>query len=400
MVPTGFRRRAVSAGLGILFVTCLVVVSGLVDTASASAPAARVDATFHLSPAGSATIITKQFPGTLNVQLETSSGTRALVWLEESDGTYALDLFNPVTDHSSIVQRLSIASGLFPVAISPAGKGFVEYLWNNSEGSGVFATVSLSGRVAPLDVPLSLTYSWLMPFGNATSLFLSSPGVLYEINPTTWTVARNYSPSLTRNLFVHALTVVGDSVYLAGSESLDGSTSGYFGSLNSGTGLLQPLYHPHFYPAPWGAAFYAVADVGGAIYVGGTIYYYNGSDPEFDYHTTGGTFFRYVPSTGELLNRTFQLPQGNESVWTIEPWKGSAVVNIEAFAFHGLSQQWIGGSMYFLGPGGRSLTNEPGFLPAGFVVDVNDELSESGGYLFMGGMNASTGLAELVAVPV
>jgi len=398
-------RRLVGVGVVVIVLAMLGPVvaasaSGAAATGGHGVPAAVGGPMLRplraLPALGVRPVLDQQFAGTDSGYTVGAHGASVLSGVIFSNQTFGLVLSNASTNTSRVLPgNAGIAAG-YPESIVAAGDKFFLSALNFSSNTVSFYQISFSGTVLKAALPLGSHLPWTFPYGNATALFASEVGFLVELNPATHAIIQNFSHDLPARLAVLSLVPSGPSLYLAGTLANPNATSSsaYFGVLNATTGKLVRISPIRFHPADYYGYFDAVGIVGGLVYVGGGLEYFNTAT--FNFSTPQGYLDRYDPSTGTYVNRTFTLPVPNEWILSIEPWKTAALLVAGGYEYTATTSVNTFG-IYSLSPTG-GLVNRSARLPAGFIGN-NTPSAASDGYVFLEGYNTLSGLAELVGIP-
>ncbi len=181
-------------------------------------------------------------------------------------------------------------------------------------------------------------------------------------------------------------------IYLAGTRHIPNQGPiPYFGILDLSTKKVTTVSATITnYPTTLSGALIALTASNGMIFVGGQLIT---SVPSFS--TNGGFFFSYNPTTGAFNNLSSLLPVASWTVQSLKRWDATVFLDVEGF-----SATSAGGGIYTLSSSGTSLVNRTSILPSGFLEDFFESTSETGGLIFVSGMNLITGLAQVVAIRV
>jgi hypothetical protein len=342
-------------------------------------------------------VVSQPLAGTTAIYSLGSIGTKALSAVSLPNLSLELVLSDAKTNTSKVLGLVPGGSAVSPNSITGAGGAFFVALLNTTTLVESYEKVTTAGKVSSVAPPLVSTVPWSFPYGNATALVAGAQGRLLVLNPATLAVSANYSSALPSRLLIDVVLPSGTSLYLAGTlfGKLSSNTSAWFGVLDTTTKSLTRISAVHYLKAPVGAAFYALASAGGYVYVGGGVQSFNTSP--FDIQTVFGLFYRYSPASGAFTNRSSLLPTQNETVWALAPWKATVLLSVEGFQFTANSS-WESGGIFTVGVPGGKLISQSSLLPSGFLADFFLVTSESGGYIFLGGFNTSSGLGQLIAI--
>jgi hypothetical protein len=342
-------------------------------------------------------MVSRTYPGTIDVYGLASNNTTALLDLFFSNQTNRLVLFNAATNTSKVIQKV-VPGGNHTSLLSVTSAGGAFFLvWENTTTlESFYQKVTLTGKITYPTLPIGKSVLWGFVYGNSTRLYASSGKFLVEINATSLKLVANYTKLLPSNLSLSSVLPVGNRLYLGGERSLaNGATNAYFGFLNLSSKKVTTISKTiKNYPSDQFGAFLTLAARGTSVYVGGAIETFLSSPL-----TVGidqGLFYQFVPSTSAFKNLSSLLPVRSWGVWGIEPWAKTIALSLTGF-FLNNTITTFGGGTYTLsaGPG---LVNETSIFPAGFLSDFSDETSASNGWYFSGGFNSNNNLGEAAAV--
>lgn len=388
--PISRRRSAVPLVVTSLALCALLAIPA---AAGAAAPLGRTaPATPHVDR--------HLFSATSTVYELASIGDHVLVVNSLANGSQEVVMFDPVTNASRVVEAsppggsIDFLSG----TVAAGGKFFLGWI-DLYNGSTTYQTISTAGVVK--DLSLRTTVPFTFAYGNATALFATYDSYLVEVDPATVKVVYNYSALLPVGVTVSAVLPVGPLLYVAGGEpASNGTNSPFFGYLNRTTDVFHTVTKasPRF-PAGFGGSFLTILDLKGTIYLGGADDYY--LLPTVAFGTSVGLFYAYAPASGKLTNLSKLLPQPAWGVYALEPWKGTVALSLSRFTVNATGGgDLLAGGLFSYRAGAHALANLTGLWGPGYLADVFDVTSESGGYLTSGGTNSASGLAEVISVKV
>lgn len=341
-------------------------------------------------------VTAQQLSGTREILSLSSLGTVALSAVALPRGSFELVLANAKNNSSMVLGGVHGGGTISPEDLIASGGRFFLGVLHSSGSAQTFYQITKAGKVTKVSLPLGSSVPWLFPFGNSSALIASSTGYLVEIDPSTRAVVTNFSGAIPRGLSIYSALGLGSLLYIAGTLQGNGSSSSvYFGVLNASSGALSRISPLHYFPSTVTPEFLSIASDGKEIYVGGGTERSNTLTGAFG--SWEGLLYRYTPSSGAFVNRSSLLANSSQVVWAMEPWSTGLLLNVEAFStISGSTTEW--GGLFSLGGTGGKLTNESFLLPSGFAADRDGITSESSGYVFIGGYNAFSGLAQLVVI--
>jgi hypothetical protein len=397
------RERSAWAGAAVVFAS-LMFLSGFalgfgtsdhVPTSSSSPVLPSAGHAFA-PPPPVRKVVSQQFTGTEEVYDVASIGREVLSAVELKNGSYGLYLSNMRTNTSKFLGVTPGGSSDGPGGMVAAGGEFFVSFVNFTTLVTTVEEVSTTGAVSvpPLTFPTPVPPGWEFVYGNSTSLYASASGSLVEFNPTTYAVVNKFS-TYWGVLDAFAILPVGDLLYLAGTY-YDASYSGsqFFGFYNTSSNVSKMIAPLQSYPTDIYGDFTTLGMRGGDIFVGGGTFIYRASP--FNNSNLEGLFFRYSPATGTLTNLSSHLPAYNAWVWALEPFKTGLFLYTGNFALTATSAIYTAG-IYVL-YSGTKLTNLTSALPRNFLGDFSEITSESAGFVYLGGDNSASDLAEIAAV--
>jgi hypothetical protein len=402
------RERGWGAGVAGLSVAVLLLVWG---TPGGGAPAATPLASEHGSPGQAVyesgrgvraalmghAVLAQQFVGASNIYEVAALGRTVLSVTFLANGSYGLVLSDLGNNTSRSLGVLPGASNIDPTSLVAAGGHFFLSVLNLSSNGNYFEAISRTGRVTTPTLPLSVSKSpWYFVYGNQTALFASAPGIVEQVNPVTHALVASYTNNFVSSFLMDSLQPVGPVLYMAGYNfNVGGKDLQYFGAFNTSTNTLTTIYEATSEPPDVYGQFVTVTLFAGDLYVGGGRFYANPNTGNF--YTLNGYFYRYDPARAKLTNESSLLSTPNDWLWATEPWGSTLVLYEGTESFTSTSSSIVGG-IYRMNRPGPMWTNLTSLLPATFEGDLSFVTAEGGGYLYQGGFNTASGLAELVAL--
>jgi len=341
-------------------------------------------------------VVSQQFSGAIEVFDVASVERKVLVALALDNGSYALVLSNVKTNTSTFLGVTPGGGNNVPESVVAAdGRFYVSFL-NFTTDATTFEQVSTTGVVSvpALPLPNPSLYSWNFVFGNSTTLYAAATGLLEEVNLASNTVVNSF-PSMPGALLVYSVLPAGTDLYVAGTFYGGVGGSEYFGVIDSKTDVVTAISTIHYTGTDLYGGFGSLGMKGSAIYVGGGRFF---ADPSpYNVTTLEGYFYRYLPATGTFTNLSGLLPTTHTWVFALEPWKSTLLLYTGSYAFTS-TRSTASAGIYKIGVAGTKLVNLSALLPANFLGDFAEISSGSGGYVYLGGDNTASNLAEIVAV--
>jgi hypothetical protein len=341
-------------------------------------------------------VVRQQFPGTIGVYELASVGQHVLVVNSFANGSQDLVMFDPAHNSTKVVEAAN-PPGTYLTGVVAAGGKFVVGWENLSNAHTSYQIISTSGTVS--NCPKVTAVPWTFPYGNATALFASSGSYLVQVDPATLAVVHNYSAKIPAGVTVNAVLPVGPRLYISGTEpTSNGTYSPFFGYLNRTNHRFHSITSASTsFPADLVGNFFSILDLSGTIYVGGADTYH--SLTSYAFNPVAGLFFAWDPSTGGWTNLSAVLPHANWGVYAMEPWSGRVGLSLNDFAVSSSgASALLGGGFFTYKSGASSLANLTNLWGAGYLANVFDVTSETGGYLTSGGEVSSSGISEVVSV--
>jgi len=342
------------------------------------------------------TQVNKEFTKSVGVVSLASIGSSSLVAVRLSNGSYRLVFFTATTNHSRILGTLGGGASVSTDGVGVAGGSYFVDLWNAGATVQSFEKVSTAGTQTAASLPLGRTIPWLFVPGNTTNLYATSQGYLVEVSPSAYTIVANYSSLIPANLWIHAVLRNGPILFVAGSvENPNGTTTAYLGAINTQMLTLGNISRLVAHGAGVSSMFDSLAMSGGYLYVGGGLTRSNTSAGTAS--TFEGLLYRYNSLTRVYQNRSSLLPAGGELVSALESWRSGLLLTMSGSSLSGGSSSAVGG-LLLLAASGAFITNDTAALPTGFVPYPEGVTSETSGHVFLGGVNAVAGVAQITAL--
>jgi hypothetical protein len=219
-----------------------------------------------------------------------------------------------------------------------------------------------------------------------------------KFDPATQALVATYT--LLSSWLIVSLQPVGPVLYLAGYDqgnNIVGSPTDLqlFAAFDTSTNTLTTIYEATTEAADVYGQFVTVTLFGGNLYVGGGRAYSNPYTGAYD--SLNGYFYRYNLTRDRFTNESSRLSTPVDWLWATEPW-GSTLLVYEGSFNSTPTTSGITGGIYRVNRPGPMLGNLSSLLPSTFVGDLSFITAESGDYLYQGGSNSASGLAELVAL--
>lgn len=347
--------------------------------------------------AGARSVLSQEFPGTAYEFSIAAHGNEVASVAFLDNGSSQLYLSYANNNTSRFLGYMPGGSMSDAEGFIAAGNHFILSIYNFSTGRDSFEEIALSGTVSTPTLPLGANLIWWFAYGNATSYFATATGYLVELNAKTGAVIANYSRLVSPRLDLTSVLPSGNLLYVAGTLTSPSGTnaSAYFGVLNPSNHTLSRISKIHYYPANYFGYFESIGLIGGYVYVGGGVQYLDSSTATI--YTVAGYLYRYTPSTGTFVNRSASLGLPTAWIWAMEPWRSSLLLYAAGYSYTATTSSSISG-IYRLGSGG-GLVNKSTLLPTGFEGDDVGVTSASAGWVYLGGDNTVSGVAELVGIP-
>jgi hypothetical protein len=401
--------------VAIIVFACVVLALGALDPALATSrsdsagPGAVIQAPSRGAASRPAEAILPGVPhlertyrGVSDVYQLASTGKYALLALLHPNDISSLVLVNAATNSSKVVEKRDPGGDqTFPASMVGAGGAFFMEWANGTTFQTSWQEIFTNGSVRNVTLPVATSVEWVIVYGNASAFVVGAGPTLMAIDPTTLTVAANYSTAIPRDVSdINGFLPDGSRIYLSGAV-LDRRTDVYrafFGFLNLSSGRVTTV-------AVSGGASDAsisnwfdvlVAD-GKEIYVGGE----TDSENASSYRVVHGLFYRYDPSTSDFENLSRLLPAPSWGVYGLDPWGDTIGVSMNSFAVNlstGQTEQNVGGVYALVHGASLRLVNVTADLASGYVPAESYVTAASAGWFFSGGTNTHTGLAQFVAI--
>jgi hypothetical protein len=354
----------------------------------------------HSNAAGSLRV-ERTYRGLSEVYMLASAGKYALLALNYPSGLTSLVLVNAATNSSKFVERKDPGGiDTYPASLIGAGGAFFMEWLNGSTFQVNWQEISTNGSVRNVTLPITRNAEWTFAYGNQSALFVTTGPILLELDPTTLTIAANYSREVPRAVVnIEDVLPVGNRLYLTG-VALNRTTDvdrGFFGFLNLSTRVATTVARVGGTSnSAYSTEFYVMVAGGSDIYVGGAVTFDNGTV----YEVAAGLLYRYNPATSHFQNMSRLLPTADWGVFALEPWGSTVAVSMNWFSIvlaTGRTTQ-VGGVYTLAHSPSLHLVNATADFPGGYVPNTSYVTAESSGWYFSGGGNSVSGLAQFAAV--
>jgi hypothetical protein len=335
-------------------------------------------------------------PSTINTLASVGSIALADVFL--SDGSNELLLYNGSLNTTTVAQAVVPGGPLtFEITEAAAGGDFFLEFFNLSSGFVFYEEVTPHGVVSTPALPLSPLQQFGL-IGSPKILFASTSGIFLAIDPTSLTIQADYSSLIPAGATVaYALPVV-ERIYIGGSLQVSGGGAvPFYGFIDNLAGTETTLSPAFLTPPAQSGDILWIGAAGGNIYFGGMLAIFQ-TDPTFFFGSKAGYLFELNPSTGKVTNLSALNPLSKWAVQSIFKVGQTVVMNIASFSLTSTTFSQVSGT-FVLTPNHSALHNDTSLTGSDFVA-LYLESSLSGGLYFVGGLNETTGTAEIVAIPV
>ncbi len=396
--PFGWAAASVVVVVAILAVASF----GLVRVAGSPGPATEraVLRTADARPGGigpAYKVLEQTFPGANSVYLLASLNSTALVVNQYLNGSYETLLYRAPANTTRVVQK--VVPGYSTVAlgsVTAAGGAFFLSWFNTTTSKTFWQKVTVGGKVTRLPTPGGNTVVWSFAYGNLSSLYVTTGFSLLELNPFTLSTVASFTSALPTGVSVGVVLPAPGRLYLAGDRvTTKGGYDPYLGVYSFSTGTVTTISKATKAGPSVAASFLTLDASGSYVYAGGVVDALTSSG----YTPVQGLLYRYDTGTSAFKNESSGLPVPDWGVYAISAWGKAVAVSLSGFSYSsttGLSS--LGGGIYTLVQAGTVLRNLTGSLPAGYFADIYGVTSSSSPWLFSGGTNPGTGLAQVVAI--
>ena len=328
------------------------------------------------------------------VQNLASHGRQALFSFSLANGTTEIALFRPLTAEVDPVQVLSGGTAVFTEGMAWIGHRYLISIFDSDSGSTTFETYSSGAGISVVDPGVSLSGSWEIAGTGRGQVFLSAPGELVAVREGTLQVAQSLSGDLPAGTVINTVAFQGNRLYVGGARvQPDGSAFALYGFLDPRQGTFAPLSPSQPSDPNVQSTVLSIAISDQRVVFGGQAYVL-ATEPTFSFYSVGAVLALYDPGPGRLTDLSGELP-ARFAVQAVAAL-GERSVGIVAAAFN-FTVGTVVTPAYFVGEHPwSSLENVTGVVGSSLAV-LAFETSVSGGLLFLGGLDETTGLSEVGA---